>query len=256
MEYPVKKHLIDDLLSLRQVGFDEVVILGTGPSICEAKAYLSSLDHSHKTLIIALKQAIDFVPPKTSYLIHLINPFNLQKYEYKDNNLDPLTIYYHDQYAKYKPDETISDHTLLVAYDKAHQLAKSVLTLRAFDAWLYRKGNDFLRPVMPGILGEAFYLTIFLNIKTIKLFGVDYMPHSSGVGANDHFYDNSLFLTWFLKNISRIKFVKKIFYKIGLKSQYAKCLPDELEVSIPGYTDFIKYMATSHGIECHGWKHG
>ena len=87
---------------------------------------------------------------------------------------------------------------------------------------------------------EAFYLSIFLNIKSIRLFGVDYTPHSSGVGANDHFYDHSLALTWLLKNISRVNLVKELFYKIGLNSQYAKCLPEELEVAIPDLYRFYK----------------
>ena len=48
---------------------------------------------------------------------------------------------------------------------------------------------------------------------------------------------------------------QKIFYILGMRTQYSHALKNELDVAIPGYTKFIKYIKDFHYIHVFGWKH-
>ena len=106
---------------------------------------------------------------------------------------------------------------------------------------------------MPGIFGEALYLALFIGTENIRLFGVDY-TYSKGIG-NKHFYDLPNFLNKVLKFLSRLSFIQKIFYILGMRTQYSHALKNELSIAIPGYTNFIKYIKNVHLINVYGWNH-
>ncbi len=229
----------------------DIVILGTGPSLEKGINYIKS-NPRDDLIIISIKQSFLKISNYEGKIFHLINPWNLEKYNYSRRNI--LRLYFHEQFVKFKLNKKYYDLFFLTEFIDNH-LENSVLKKENFEDWLYSNSKMFShkRPVMPGIFGEALYLALFIGCENIRLFGVDY-TFSNGVG-NEHFYDLPNFLNKFLKLISRLSIVQKIFFILGMRTQYSHALKNELSIAIPGYTKFIKYINNVHSINVYGWNH-
>ncbi len=230
--------------------YDEIVILGTGPSLEKGLEYLKGRNPD-KLLIICLKQSLLKVSSLGFKLIHLSNPWNLQRYLYK--NLDVFRIYFHHYYAKFVPDKNKYD--LYFYHENIKNLQDSLLAKKQFSKFLYTNQDTFseTRPVMPGIFGESLYLALFIGTKKINLFGVDYSYNTTN--KKDHDYNMPYIFEKSLRFLSKIKFFQWILFNIGLRTQYSIAYDEEMEIAIPGYSQFIKYIEDNHNVKVSGWKH-
>lgn len=231
--------------------YEEIVILGTGPSLEEGIEYLKNKNRD-KLLIICLKQSFLKVNNLGFKLIHLLNPWNLQKYIYK--NADVLKIYFHEYFAKFVPD--IDDYDLYFYNENIkNPIQNSILAKKQFSKYLYTNEDTFSesRPVMPGIFGESLYLALLIGSKKINLFGVDYSYNTSN--KKDHYYNLPLIFEKSLKLASKFKFFQFILFNFGLRTQYSIAYEEEMKIAIPGYSQFIKYIEEKHDVKVRGWKH-
>ena len=110
---------------------EEIVILGTGPTLFDGIEYLRN--SNKEIILIALKQSylkIDFF---SGTVLHLLNPWNYQKYkEIKLRNR--FRIYYDDNSAKFKPSDNF-DLKFSTKYDYPIDLKKSVLYKNNYSDW-------------------------------------------------------------------------------------------------------------------------
>ena len=235
-----------------KLNFKEIIILGTGPSLDEGVQYLKEKKDKKNILIISLKQSYLKVNNYGYKLIHLTNPWNFQKYKYSKENV--FKIYFHEYFAKFRPNKENYDLFFFNENIK-NPIKNSVLAKSLFSKYLYDNKKTFseIRPVMPGIFGEALYLAIFIGCKELKLFGVDYSYNSKD--KKDHYFNLPSFFESFLKLITKLKLIQKLFFKLGLRTQYSIAFDEEMEVAIPGYSKFIEYIVDKHDIEVDGWKY-
>ena len=255
MDEKYKSHLAEEYINklenfVAKRNIKEIIILGTGPTLENGIQYIKKIES--ETLVISIKQSILRIKNFQGKVLHLLNPWNLQKYKYI--NQDVLTLYFDEHFTKFKLPKKHYDLFFITDF-VTNPLENSVLSKKEFSNWAYTNKNFFSekRPVMPGIFGEALYLSLFFEPEKIRIFGVDYTS-TKGIG-NKHFYDLPVFLNKTLKFITRIGFFQKIFYELGMRTQYSHASEGELNVAIPGYTDFIRYICEKHKIKVYGWQH-
>jgi hypothetical protein len=228
--------------------YDEIVILGTGPSLDMGINYLKDEKNS-KILILSLKQSFLKLDFFNGTIVHLINPWNYQDYGIiKETNR--FRIYYHDISAKFHP-KVCFDYKFLTLYDLPLNLKNSVLHKGNYENWFLSNKNDNIRPLMPGIFGEALFLSLDLKCKNIKIFGVDY----SKVGCKRHFFDYGKTTTTVIKFFSRAPVVKYLLNYFGFRTEFSDASAEELEVAIPGLTKFMTYLKKNFQINFYGWSH-
>ena len=243
------KELSKHLNSLRNHKYQDIFILGTGPSLDLCHSHLR--ESTGSTLVISLKQSLNHINCYNLPVLHLTNPWNLQVYEY--SYFKKITrIYYHDIASKFHPSKSAFDFKLTTSYKVPANLSQSALALRQFEQIRYDKINSDFRPMMPGIFPEALMLAWFFNPKSIYLYGVDY---SSANASKYHIYDKSALLTKILKLVSKPKVVKKLFYKLNMRTEYSTLLDNEKKVAIPGICHLIEHITQTSCTTVHGWKH-
>ena len=236
----------------KEINFEEIVILGTGPSLEEGVNYLKGKTVKDNVLVICLKQSYERVNKFGYKLIHMTNPWNFKKYKYEYEEV--FKIYFHEYYAKFKPQR--ENYDLYFCNENIiDPIKNSILAKSQFSEFLYSNEKTFsqIRPPMPGIFGESLYLAIFIGCKNLRLFGVDYSYNSKK--QKDHYYNSPYLLERFLKIFTKSKIIQKLFYKLGFRTQYSIAFDEEIKVAIPGYSKFIKYIKEIHSIEVYGWKH-
>lgn len=236
----------------KEINFEEIIILGTGPSLEEGVNYLKAKTDKDNVLVICLKQSYVRVNKFGYKLIHMTNPWNLQKYKYEDEEV--FKIYFHEFFAKFKP---LRENYDLYFYNENinDPINNSILAKSKFSEFLYTNEKTFsqIRPPMPGIFGEALYLAIFIGCKNLKLFGVDYSYNSKK--QKDHYYNLPSIVEKTFKIFTKSKLIQKIFFKFGFRTQYSIAFDEEIKVAIPGYSKFIKYINDVHSIKVNGWRH-
>ena len=180
-----KKELLETLGSLHFAAQDiPVVIVTCGPSLSRIPKQ-QLIDLNSKCILIAIKQAHDYVDG--SELFHVINPYNLKKYEYTETN------YILSTFASYtKP--VYSPVDLFIPYeeiDPAEKLKKRLAATLDFDKYLL--SHSLERPWGPGIMMElAIYFAIHLGTKDIFLVSYDlHDPSFSGVNHYTKFYTSN-----------------------------------------------------------------
>ena len=226
-----------------------IIILGTGPSLPQGIEYITN--NGEYDLVISLKQSYEYLPTDTKKVVHLFNPYNLKKYEY----LKKVTrIYYDDVFAKFQLSKGFFDFRFLVSYQQNDDLTESVLYNKNFSEFEYEQPLNELRPIMPGIFPEALYLSLTFHPKKILLFGIDY-NRVNDIG-NTHVYDTPSIITQALKLVSKPKVMKKVFYRLGLRTEFSHASTLEQQVAIPGITKFIRYIETKKNCKVIGWQHG
>ena len=140
----------------------------------------------------------------------MTNPWNLQKYQYEDEEV--LKIYFHEFFAKFKP---LKENYDLYFYNENidDPINNSILAKNQFSEFLYSNEKTFsqIRPPMPGILGEALYLAIFIGCKNLRLFGVDYSYNSK---SKKIIFIISLLSLKNFKIFTKSKVIQKIFLNL------------------------------------------
>lgn len=158
---------------------EKMFILGCGPSLAEyTPAQLDELLTGK--LVVALKQALDYVPTQGDYLV--LNSWNFRKYSFGD--IRPVVI---RESGKNDPPVYLEgDIELQIPRPSSRddQLALS----KRFDDYLFSKTLE--RPWGPGVLYEVgFFLAEHLKVSEVVTLGWD-------VGVRNtpqmpHFYDTT-----------------------------------------------------------------
>tara|TARA_B100001093_G_scaffold519111_1_gene606519 strand:- start:10694 stop:11443 length:750 start_codon:yes stop_codon:yes gene_type:complete len=229
--------------------YDEIVILGTGPSLDKGIDYLKHENNS-KTLIISLKQSYLKLDFYKGTIVHLLNPWNYQNYGLIEKK-NRFRIYYHDHIAKFHPNVSF-DYEFLTNYDLPMDLRNSLLYKGNYDDWFLSNNENYIRPLMPGIFGEALFLSQDLECKNIKIFGVDY---SSINASGRHFFDFPVVINKFIKFFARALIVKYILNYFNFRTEFSDASAAEYEIAIPGLTKFMTYLEKNFQMNFYGWSH-
>ena len=136
-------------------------------------------------------------------------------------------------------------------YDLPLNLKNSALHKGDYEEWFLSTKNDNIRPLMPGIFGEALFLSLELECKNIKIFGVDYSKR----GSKRHYFDYPMVITKIIKFFSRLLVVKYLLNYFGLRTEYSDALIEELQIAIPGLTRFMLYLKDNYQMTFEGWSH-
>ncbi len=228
----------------------EILILGTGPTLRKGMQFVEKTNF--QGTIISLKQSYLELEGYSGKILHLVNPWNYQRY-IPHKNSQTFTIYIDDCWAKFKPNKEDFDWYLLTNYISNDNLKESVLANFNFEKYYISNQTDDLRPLMPGIFAEALYIALALKVKKIHIFGVDYNRINNC--GNTHFYDKSYIINKLLKVISKPLFMKKAFNLMKIRTEYSHASLHEQEVAIPGITNFINYIEINHKVKINGWMH-
>ena len=75
-------------------------------------------------IVISIKQSLLKLKNYNGKIFHLINPWNLEKYNYKKRDI--LRLYFHEHFAKFKPNKKYYDLFFITDFIENH-LENSVL---------------------------------------------------------------------------------------------------------------------------------
>ena len=68
-------------------------------------------------------------------------------------------------------------------------------------------------------------------------------------------YTTKVFSNQVLEIVSKPKVVKKLFYKLNMRTEYSTLLDNEKKVAIPGISHLIEHIMQTSCTTVHGWKH-
>ena len=145
----------------------EILILGTGPSLRTGMRFIEKTNF--QGTIISLKQSYLELEGYSGKILHLINPWNYQRY-IPHKNSQTFTIYIDDCWAKFKPNKEDFDWYLLTNYISNDDLKDSVLARCDFHKYYIHDACHKNQPPMLTIkflrLVELFLLCkILMELK-------------------------------------------------------------------------------------------
>lgn len=173
-----------DFLKNKHLG-EECVILTCGPSISKfSKEELNKITKNRK--VIAIKQALEFLPEKSDY--HFFNSNNFQLYDYAREDTTVFAVSGQNIASSRKfiwTNEQKLDIFLQVLDDKTY--SNALCNSLDFDSYTFDKTMG--RPWGPGIMAEAvIYFVLHAGFKNVYTIGWDL--EKPGSTNSNHFYPN------------------------------------------------------------------
>ncbi len=226
-----------------------VVIVTCGPSLkLIPKEQIIVL--ANKCVLIAVKQAHDYLDG--SEVIHLINQYNLKKYNYKNKDICVMSTF--DQACGNKifsrSDLAFPHDINLFKSNKQDLLDGRLAITRDFNKYMLI--NNVERPWGPGIVLElALYLAVHMGAKNVYLIGYDLASPVNKVDQLIKFYNKNK--SFSIQGITDFFFEKlpKKFKPIGEKIKYSLGLiynkpssmdRDENQVLVDSSADLYKWL--------------
>ena len=122
---------------VKDIKVKDIIILGTGPSLDQGINYINS-NNRDDLIIISIKQSLLKLKNYNGKIFHLVNPWNFEKYNY--NKRDILRLYFHEHFAKFKPNKKYYDLFFLTDFIENH-LENSQLLIMSAAVADYRVKN-------------------------------------------------------------------------------------------------------------------
>jgi hypothetical protein len=213
---------------------ETMFILGCGPSLAEYEPReLDGLLNAR--LVVALKQALDYVPTQGDYLI--LNSWNFRSYQFEHNR--PVVV--RESGLTDPPVFLKGDIELHVPRpsNRGDQLALS----KRFDDYVFSRQLD--RPWGPGVLYEiGFYLAEHFGVGKVVTIGWDVGVKNSP--QMPHFYDtNSPAVLQAIRASREIENVaerNKFLHDAGVVYNRPRIIPEEVDDCASVSADWQKWL--------------